>query len=88
MSSKPLTAHGRTPLKPGTAGAFLGEWLGPATERMLDLAKVQTGSRVLDAHYPDDSADTWREIENELKKFAGANGFVGPCEMLVAAGVK
>jgi len=29
-------------------GPFLGEWLGPATERMLDLARVQTGSRVLD----------------------------------------
>jgi|SRR5680860_811715 len=29
-------------------GPFLGEWLGPATERMLDLAGVQTGSRVLD----------------------------------------
>lgn len=29
-------------------GPFLGEWLGPATERMFDLAGVQTGSRVLD----------------------------------------
>jgi ubiquinone/menaquinone biosynthesis C-methylase UbiE len=29
-------------------GPFLGEWLGPATERMLDLAAVQSGSRVLD----------------------------------------
>ena len=29
-------------------GPFLGEWLGPATERILDLANVQTGSRVLD----------------------------------------
>lgn len=29
-------------------GPFLEEWLGPATERMLDLAGVQTGSRVLD----------------------------------------
>lgn len=29
-------------------GPFLGEWLGPATERMLDLAGVKTGSRVLD----------------------------------------
>lgn len=33
-------------------------------------------------------ADTWREIESELKKFEGPDGFVGPCEMLVAAGVK
>ena len=29
-------------------GPLLGEWLGPATERMLDLAGIQTGSRVLD----------------------------------------
>ena len=29
-------------------GPFLGRWLGPATDRMLDLARVQTGSRVLD----------------------------------------
>lgn len=33
-------------------------------------------------------ADTWREIESELKKFEGPGGFVGPCEMLVAVGVK
>jgi hypothetical protein len=36
----------------------------------------------------DERADTWREIESELKKFEGADGFVGPCEMLVAVGVK
>lgn len=29
-------------------GPFLGEWLGPATERMLDLAGITTGSRVMD----------------------------------------
>lgn len=33
-------------------------------------------------------ADTWREIEAELKQFEGSDGFVGPCEMLVAMGVK
>ena len=36
----------------------------------------------------DERADTWREIENELKKFESPAGFTGPCEMLVAAGVK
>jgi SAM-dependent methyltransferase len=36
----------------------------------------------------DERADTWREIERELEKFEGPGGFVGPCEMLVAAGVK
>lgn len=29
-------------------GSFLGEWLGPATERMLDLAGVTAGAHVLD----------------------------------------
>src|SRR5258706_9395613 len=29
-------------------GPFLGEWLGQATERMLDLAGVQSGTRVPD----------------------------------------
>ena len=36
----------------------------------------------------DERAETWREIESELRKFEGPGGFVGPCEMLVAAGVK
>ena len=41
------------------------------------------------ATLPDEErADTWREIESELKKFEGPGGFVGPCEMLVAVGVK
>lgn len=30
----------------------------------------------------------WEEIEQELKKFERADGFVGPCEMVVAVGVK
>lgn len=30
----------------------------------------------------------WEEIESELKKFEGADGFVGPCEMVVAVGTK
>lgn len=30
----------------------------------------------------------WEEIEQELKKFETANGFIGPCEMIVAVGRK
>jgi SAM-dependent methyltransferase len=30
----------------------------------------------------------WEEIETELKKFEGDNGFKGPCEMIVAVGEK
>ncbi len=28
-------------------------------------------------------ADVWRDIERELRQYEGADGFVGPCEMLV-----
>ena len=31
-------------------------------------------------------AETWDEIERELRQFETAGGFVGPCEMLVGAG--
>jgi len=30
----------------------------------------------------------WKEIEDELKKFETENGFIGPCEMVVAVGEK
>jgi ubiquinone/menaquinone biosynthesis C-methylase UbiE len=30
----------------------------------------------------------WEEITNTLRQFEGANGFVGPCEMLIAVGTK
>ena len=28
----------------------------------------------------------WAEIEDELREFEGADGFEGPCELLVGAG--
>jgi ubiquinone/menaquinone biosynthesis C-methylase UbiE len=33
-------------------------------------------------------ADTWAEIEAELRRFESQQGFIGPCEMLVGAGRK
>ena len=30
----------------------------------------------------------WEEIEQELSKFEGPGGFEGPCEMVVAVGIK
>jgi hypothetical protein len=30
----------------------------------------------------------WEEIEEELGQFEGAEGFEGPCEMVVGAGIK
>ena len=32
--------------------------------------------------------EVWEEIEGELRQFEGPNGFRGPCEMIVGAGVK
>ena len=32
--------------------------------------------------------EAWREIEQELRAFEGPTGFEGPCEMIVAVGVK
>lgn len=34
----------------------------------------------------DERADTWNEIERELRQFETVRGFVGPCEMIVGAG--
>lgn len=36
----------------------------------------------------EERTETWREIEAALGKFETAEGFVGPCEMLVGAGSK
>ncbi|HYN67443.1 MAG TPA: class I SAM-dependent methyltransferase [Ornithinibacter sp.] len=35
-----------------------------------------------------EQAETWDEIEQSLREFEGADGFVGPCEMLVGAGTR
>jgi SAM-dependent methyltransferase len=35
---------------------------------------------------PDEREAAWAEIERELGRFEGPDGFVGPCELLVAAG--
>jgi len=35
-----------------------------------------------------DRADSWREIEGELQRFQGGDGFVGPCELWVGAGTR
>jgi SAM-dependent methyltransferase len=36
----------------------------------------------------DGRAAAWREIEDALERFEGADGFAGPCELLVAAGTR
>jgi SAM-dependent methyltransferase len=37
---------------------------------------------------PDQREQAWQEIEVELSRFAGPDGFAGPCELVVAWGVK
>jgi hypothetical protein len=32
--------------------------------------------------------ETWDEINRELRQFEGAEGFVGPCELIIGVGVK
>jgi hypothetical protein len=33
-------------------------------------------------------ADAWAEIEYQLSEFEAADGFEGPCELIVAAGTR
>ena len=35
-----------------------------------------------------EQAETWAEIERDLRQFEGPNGFEGPCEMIVGVGVR
>lgn len=37
---------------------------------------------------PEERAEAWQEIGDELARFEGPDGFEGPCELLVAWGVK
>jgi hypothetical protein len=36
----------------------------------------------------DERAETWDEIETELRRFEHNDGFRGPCQMLVGAATK
>jgi hypothetical protein len=36
----------------------------------------------------DGRAAAWGEIEEALERFQSADGFAGPCELLVAAGTR
>jgi hypothetical protein len=37
---------------------------------------------------PEQREAAWREIEDELGRFEGPDGFVAPCELLVVWGTK
>jgi hypothetical protein len=36
----------------------------------------------------DERVDVWAEIERELTQFETAEGFTGPCELILGVGVK
>lgn len=54
---------------------FERESFGALHQMMSGLSQAERGS-------------VWEEIERELRRFEGPNGFEGPCEMLVVAGTK
>ncbi|MBN4056677.1 class I SAM-dependent methyltransferase [bacterium AH-315-J21] len=54
---------------------FEKESFGALHQMMSGLSESQQG-------------DTWEEIEQELRKFESDGGFEGPCELVVASGVK
>ena len=37
---------------------------------------------------PEEQEAAWQEISTELARFEGADGFEGPCELIVGWGVK
>lgn len=60
---------------PADCVRFERESFGALHQMMMTLTKTEQN-------------DTWLEIEHELSQFNGPDGFIGPCEMLVAKGVK
>jgi SAM-dependent methyltransferase len=56
-----------------------------------DCARLERESfgalhQMLSGLTPAERDEAWVEIETELRRFEGPDGFVGPCELLVAAG--
>ena len=60
----------------------------PAAADCVRFQKESFGAlhQMMGSLEPAEREDTWREIEAALGRFEGAEGFVGPCEMLVGAG--
>ena len=55
----------------------------------LPVAAMVTAISIVRTAMPsEERQDTWREIETALGNFTGADGFSGPCELLVGVGAK
>lgn len=74
-------------------GPLLDRWLGPATEALLDMCDVGLGTPVL--HVAGGSGQdgaakeaAWHDVEVAPTEFGSEAGFVGPCKMIAASGLK
>ncbi len=62
----------------------------PSATECLDFEKESFGAlhQMLSSLSDGEKQAAWEEIEQELKQFEGGDGFVGPCELVVAVGTK
>lgn len=62
----------------------------PSAEQCVAFERESFGAlhQMMSGMTEADRTDTWQEIEKELQRFETAEGFVGPCELLVGAAVK
>ena len=62
----------------------------PSAKECVRFEKESFGAlhQMLSGLSDSEKESVWEEIEKELQKFKSENGFVGPCEMVVAVGEK
>ena len=62
----------------------------PAAKDCVQFEKESFGAlhQMMSGLTETEKESVWEEIEQELKKFETENGFIGPCEMVVATGEK
>jgi ubiquinone/menaquinone biosynthesis C-methylase UbiE len=64
--------------------------LFPSAKECLQFEKESFGAlhQMMNSLSDSEKEAVWQEIEREFEKFEGENGFIGPCEMVVAVGEK
>ncbi|MGH3163284.1 MAG: class I SAM-dependent methyltransferase [Streptosporangiaceae bacterium] len=62
----------------------------PRAQDCVRFARESFGAlhQMLAGLTPDQRAEAWQEISTELARFEGSEGFEGPCELIIAWGVK
>ena len=62
----------------------------PAAKDCVKFEKESFGAlhQMMSGLTETEKESVWEEIKQELKKFETENGFIGPCEMVVATGEK